>query len=179
MEIHQREFAEIDVCPKCGGAFFDAGEGASVHGASAEAGWLANDGLATKQGRSAIRCPAHAVETAQDYRAQPKTMPAADAPFMDLYLVGDGEVAVEVDLCPECGGFFLDPGEGIALLELAGAVSEEIVTESGAVFAAPPPDGDAPRAAVQGARDRSLFSELARGVFQRVLRERRGLGAFH
>lgn len=179
MDIHQRDFAEIDVCPKCGGAFFDAGEGASVHGAAAEAAWLAQDGLAAKQGRSAIRCPAHAVETSQDYREQPKTMPAADAPFMDLYVVGDGEVSIEVDLCPNCGGFFLDPGEGVALLELAGAVSEQITTESGAVFAAPPPASDAHPATVEGARDRELFSELARGVFQRVLRERRGLGAFH
>lgn len=36
MRAHARQFAEIDVCPQCGGAFFDLGEGVATVGAEAE-----------------------------------------------------------------------------------------------------------------------------------------------
>ncbi len=171
MDVHRRQFAEIDVCPRCGGAFFDAGEGASVHGAAAEVRWLVDDARATRQGRAEVRCPAHAVETASDYRDVPKAMPAADAPWMDLYLVGDAELAVEVDLCPTCGGFFLDAGEGLALLSLAAGVEKQIVTESGAVFSAPPSDNQAQ--AVDQARHRGAFGEMMRAVVGGLMQHQR------
>jgi len=171
MEAHARQFAEIDVCPRCGGAFFDAGEGVAVHGPAAEPRWLIEDGEAVRQGRAEIRCPAHAVETAGDYRDAPRSLPSGDAPWMDLYLIGDGEAAVEVDLCPTCGGFFLDPGEGLALLDLAGGLEEAIVTQSGARLAAPPTDTHV--RTVESARHRSAFKQLMLGVFDGVLSDHR------
>lgn len=177
METHRREFAEIDLCPRCGGAFFDPGEGVAVHGAAAEPSWLVEDGEAVKKGRAQVRCPAHAVQTASDYRESPKAMPAPDAPWMDLWVIGDGEAAVEVDLCPTCGGFFLDPGEDLALLDLAAGVEQTIETESGARFAAPP--GHVQQESVDQARHRGAFGEMMRGIFDGLVQHQRNRRIAH
>lgn len=171
MRAHARHFAEVDVCPQCGGAFFDLGEGVAVVGAEAEPQFLIRDGKAHRVGRAEIRCPAHATETGGDYRSAPKTTPAADAPQMELYRVGEGELAVEVDYCPACGGFFLDAQEDVALLDLARGVERAIETETGARFAAPP--AEAHGEVVSGARTRSAFEEMMRGVFDGMVEHQR------
>lgn len=149
--VHARHFAEIDTCPRCHGAFFDAGEGVAVHGGHAELQFLVADGKAVRRGPSELRCPAH---SAGDGGAD------GEAPLMSVYVIGRGEDAIEVDHCGTCGGFFFDHGEGEALVEVADRA--ELKTGSGASFAAPP------RAThddvVDAARNRGTLSEMARGV---------------
>lgn len=157
MEVHRRTFAELDVCPDCGGTFLDPGEGAAVHGAGAEATFLVQDGNARKIGPSALRCPAH-------------DEPAA---VMGLYRVGVGDDAIEIDHCAACGGVFLDAGEDVALLELAAHAERVIESRGGARFAAPP---DAAHVDVVDAQreegGKSLFGELVRGLLWGATRHR-------
>lgn len=140
MRPETRQFAVIDVCPECGGAFFDRGEGVAAVGAGVEPEFLIADGEATKIGPSALRCPAHETQSGGDYRSRPVTRPTDDAPLMDAYRVGSGESAVELDHCPACGGFFLDAEEDVRLLDLERGVTGHVETHTGARFAAPPDD---------------------------------------
>lgn len=121
MQAHSRAFAEIDVCSRCGGAFLDAGEGVMVHGTAAEPEMLASDGKAVATGQGTLQCPAG----------------HAGAPSMETWEVRRGEDRVEIDWCRTCGGFFLDAGEGDALLELAERTERVIRSRDGAAFAAP------------------------------------------
>ncbi|HJL19395.1 MAG TPA: zf-TFIIB domain-containing protein [Sandaracinaceae bacterium LLY-WYZ-13_1] len=171
MSAHRQQFAEIDVCPQCGGTFFDAGEGVATLGADAEPKFLVQDGRARRLGPSTLRCPAHATATAGNYRSGPRTLPATDAPIMTLYEIGSGPDAVEVDHCPTCGGFFLDAGEDDELLALTREVVHRIETQSGARFAAPP--GDAQADVVDGARTRSAYEEMMKGVFDWMVQKER------
>lgn len=171
MRAHARQFAEIDVCPQCGGAFFDLGEGVATVGAEAEPRFLIDDGRATKLGPAPIRCPAHATEDGGDYRSGPTLAPASDAPQMDLYRVGEGEGAIEVDYCPACGGFYLDADEDAYLFDIARDVEHTIETASGAQFAAPP--GQAHDQVVSGARKRSAFQEMMKGMLDGMVQHQR------
>ena len=171
MRPHARQFAEIDVCPQCSGAFFDLGEGVAAVGAEVEPRFLIDDGRAAKVGPSSLRCPAHATESGGDYRSAPMTKPASDAPIMILYRVGEGELAVEVDYCPTCGGFYLDADEDVGLLDVARGVEQAIQTTSGARFAAPP--GDAHAKVVDAARTRGAFEEMMRGVVDGLVEHQR------
>lgn len=160
MKVHARAFAEIDVCPRCGGAFLDAGEGVMVHGTEAEPEMLEADGRATDTGRRELRCPARHARGA----------PAK----MEVWEVAAGDEKVEVDWCRACGGFFLDAGEGVALLELAERTEELIRSETGAAFAPPPPDAAASVVdAYREEKGRSFFGELAKGLVSSSLRYRR------
>jgi len=162
MEVHSRAFAQIDQCPRCQGAFLDAGEGVAVHGADAEPSFLLEDGRASKSGRSELRCPAHgAVGEAGD----PFLPVATSAPWMDVYVIGDGQDAIEIDYCGACGGFYLDAGEGAALLELAQRAEQVLQSRTGAGFVAPPVER--PADVVDEARERQgrgLFSEMVKGL---------------
>lgn len=121
-QVTRHTFAEIDTCPQCGGAFFDPGEGASTHGAAGEASFLVRDGRAQIVRVSPYACP----NTSHEPMA------------MQVYAVGFGENAIEIDYCVRCAGFFLDRGEGAALATLE-ARPELVETASGARFSAPPP----------------------------------------
>lgn len=119
--VVRKTFAEIDVCPQCAGVFLDPGEGVAIHGADSEASFLVRDGRAHIVRKSPYACPSSAHE----------------ATTMDVYAVGFGPTAIEIDYCARCAGFFLDHGEGAALDALD--ASEEVTTSSGARFSAPPP----------------------------------------
>ncbi len=155
LSAHSRAFAEIDVCSQCGGAFLDAGEGVMVHGAGAEPAMLAEDGRAQRTGTGALRCP-------------------ADHARMETWEVGaDGET-IEVDWCRTCGGFFLDAGEGDALLALAARAEGVLRARGGASFAAPPADAGASVVdAYRREHGKSLFAEMIRGLFSGSARLRR------
>jgi Zn-finger nucleic acid-binding protein len=159
MRHEARQFAQIDLCAKCGGAFFDPGEGVAVHGAEAEPGFLIAEGKARKLRAGSLRCPAH----------------AADAPLMDVYAIGGEEETIEIDYCAGCGGFFLDAGEDAALLDLAAAAEAPLLTtEGGARFALPP--GDARTGVVDEARrtkGKSAFKEMMLGIFDGLVEHQR------
>lgn len=145
-QVTRQTFAEIDTCPQCGGAFFDPGEGASTHGAAGEASFLVRDGRARIVRISPFACPNAAHEPTP----------------MQVYAVGFGESAIEVDYCPRCAGFFLDRGEGAALAAIE-ARPDVVETASGARFSAPPAL-DRESQAIEQARaqsDKSFFELFA------------------
>ncbi len=149
MNAQKLAFAEVDICPRCGGAFFDPGETMAVHSASAEPAWLIEAGRARSGGKSELCCPAH------------------DEPLpMTIYLVGDEAAPVEIDYCPRCGGAFLDDGEGGLLTDAALSSQRDAVQgATGATFAAPP--GEANEQVVDEARarkGRGFFAEFLRGI---------------
>lgn len=124
MSPTKKTFAEIDVCPGCGGTFLDAGEGMSAFGAEAEARFLVEDGRATRTGQSRRGCP-------------------AGHGSMTTFSVRRTESAVEIDLCEECGGYFFDAGEGEALAAFESAAPGTF---------APPPRTSAQDLAIAEAR---------------------------
>ena len=138
----RRTFAEIDVCPQCAGVFLDPGEGVSTHGADSEAAFLVRDGRARIVRSSPYACPSASHEPTG----------------MQVYAVGFGETAIEIDYCPRCTGFFLDHGEGAALAALE-REDETVETSSGARFSAPPKLDRQSQAIAQAQR------ESSRGLF--------------
>ena len=111
----KRTFAEVDVCPKCGGTFLDAGEGVSAFGPDAEVKFLLDDGRARRVGPSVRRCPAE--HTANESESVRK----AGATMTTFAIRKPDESHVEVDLCELCGGYFFDAGEGEALAAMDAA----------------------------------------------------------
>lgn len=173
MEIHSRAFAEVDQCPRCQGAFLDPGEGVAVHGAHAEPSFLLEDGRARLKGRSELRCPAHGAPNGAG-AGGPFLHAAPSAPLMDIYVIGADPDAIEIDYCGTCGGFYLDAGEGAALLELAERAEQVIRSRTGAEFAAPPADHQ--DRVVDEARERKgkgLFAEMVKGLIYGSVQYRR------
>lgn len=119
MSAHPTTFAELDVCPKCRGTFFDPGEGVAAHGQVVEASFLLADGRAERVRESALRCPAHGVKAQGAYRDAGRLEAKDDAPRMNVLAVKVGSRVIEIDACPECRGFFLDAGEPEQLLAIA------------------------------------------------------------
>lgn len=156
-EIVRKTFAEIDVCPRCGGLFLDRGEGMALHGADSDASFLVEDGRAHLVRKSDLVCP------------NETHGPTA----MDTYAVGFAEDAIELESCPSCKGVFLDRGEDA---EIEAREGNEVRTATGARFSAPP-ETDRQALAVEAARaekNESLFSrffgDLVRGTGE-VLRD--------
>jgi Zn-finger nucleic acid-binding protein len=115
-----RTFATLDTCPQCGGVFAEMGEGITALKHETELSDLVANGKADMVGVSTIACPSgHGI--------------------MTVYRVKGGPDALEVDVCPTCGGVFFDAGEAELFGELAKR-SDELVTASGARFSAPPRD---------------------------------------
>ncbi len=120
MKLVSKTFAEIDVCPGCHGTWLDPGEAVATFGAGAEMSFLTQEGAARRATATNMPCP------------------AGHAPVMlEIWVVGEGAEAIEIDVCPTCRGFFLDDGEGAALDALRDR-GEDVVTASGARFSAPP-----------------------------------------
>lgn len=157
LEIVKKPFAEIDVCPRCGGLFLDRGEGMALQGADSDPSFLVEDRRAHLVRKSELVCPSE-----------------AHAPIaLDTYAIGFGEDAIEFESCPTCKGIFLDRGEDESLEARAG---HEVRTATGALFSAPPAT-DRQALAVEAARvekDESFFArffgDLLRGTGQ-VLRD--------
>jgi len=99
MSPTKRTFATLDVCPSCHGTFLDAGEGVAAFGPNAEIKFLIDDGRAHLVGTSTRAC-------------------ANGHGPMRTFAIKKADGTLEIDLCEECGGFFLDAGEGEALAAL-------------------------------------------------------------
>jgi Zn-finger nucleic acid-binding protein len=155
MEIVRKPFAELDVCPRCGGIFLDRGEGTALHGADSDASFLVEDGRARLVRASELACPSAAHEPA----------------FMDVFAVGYEGEQIEFEHCRACKGVFLDRSEDEALEEAEG---REVRTASGARFSAPP-GVDHQSAAIEQVRAEKgeslfarFFGDLVRGTGQVV-----------
>lgn len=105
-EALRKPFATLDACPRCGGLFLEPGDGAALRGAASDPTFLVKDGRARRVGASALVCPSD----------------AHPAQAMDVFAVGEGSEAVEIDACPTCGGVFLDRGEDQAIEERVSGV---------------------------------------------------------
>lgn len=141
-QIVRKTFAEIDVCPQCGGVFLDAGEGVAIHGAEADASFLVKDGRAHLVRASELACPSS---------AHPATA-------MNVFAIGFGEQSIEFEHCGACHGVFLDHGEGAAM-EAMERTEQEVTTATGARFSAPPATDRHAAAvdAVRAEKGRSFF----------------------
>ncbi len=97
----QRNDVTVDVCPRCQGAFFDAGEARALLGENAEPSTWERTSAARFVGRRRLLCPAgHGRLTAYALKAPPET-----------------GTEVEVDVCPVCLGMWLDAWEGARLAQ--------------------------------------------------------------
>jgi Zn-finger nucleic acid-binding protein len=85
--------AELDVCGKCGGQFFDSGEMFAAFGVKADPSyWDREETGGVVRGGSKIKCPRCQVD-----------MLIQDIKYEDSH--------VEIDRCGTCGGIYLDKGE--------------------------------------------------------------------
>ena len=148
-ELVKKPFAEIDLCPRCGGIFLDRGEGVALHGADSDPSFLVEDGRAHLVRASELGCPS-----------------AAHGPVaMQVFAVGFGGDAIEFEHCPQCRGIFLDRGEDEEL-EAAAGNGAGFTTAGGARFSAPP-SVDRQAQAIEAARaekDRGLFATFFRDL---------------
>lgn len=109
-EEHKNE-AFIDICPKCGGMFFDQGEMFSACGARADAMYWDRPETSAGMKESTLHCPrcdGHML--AQD--------------------VKHGSVHVEIDRCAHCQGIWLDKGEIEKIFEISDAMKPVIDAET-------------------------------------------------
>lgn len=83
---------ELDICRRCGGAFFESGEEKEVLGIPASPESWRGFSFTHLVGQSQLKCP-------------------KDAKTLRSYEIQSGEKKVEIDLCEECGGMWVDSGE--------------------------------------------------------------------
>jgi len=103
--------AVIDVCPKCQATYFDVGELFAALGSSADPSFWDRPESAGAVRDSGFGCPrCKAAMLAQD--------------------ITYGEHKVEIDRCSQCGGVFLDGGEGERLKALGAAAMDTVLEES-------------------------------------------------
>ncbi len=92
MKEHHEGDAVLDVCGKCGGQFFDAGEMFGAFGIKADPSNWDRDETAGPVRESTIQC-------------------ARCGAKMLLQDISEGSDKVEIDRCGKCGGIWLDKGE--------------------------------------------------------------------
>lgn len=98
-ETHVGE-AQLDVCPKCTGQFFDSGEMFASFGLKADPSYWDRSETGGAVRNSEIHCP----------RCE-HTMLLQDVAY-------EGE-KVEIDRCRSCGGIWLDKGEVDTLIKIS------------------------------------------------------------
>lgn len=103
---------ELDGCARCGGVFYDFRELSARLGQEVER-WL-EGGLAFPLGVSSRRCPAH----------------GADALLMDTYRFDDAG-GLEIEVCKDCKGVWLDGGEEESLREFSAVLERSWAWLSG------------------------------------------------
>jgi membrane associated rhomboid family serine protease/Zn-finger nucleic acid-binding protein len=109
LEAVDHEGVELDHCHRCGGTFLDPHEEAEKLGSFASPATWKNTEIATFRGSGELICP-------------------HDQAVMDKYKVAfDGE-KVNVDVCPQCAGLWLDANEGIMLRQIVMTAGQDFNT---------------------------------------------------
>jgi len=100
----------LDHCRRCGGTFLDPGEESVAIGFPAAPQVWEQSSVTHKMKSSKLRCP-------ED-----------QAPLI-TYAVAFEDERVEVDLCPECSGLWLDAQEGMKLRDIVMAAGQSTETD--------------------------------------------------
>lgn len=102
--------AALDVCNKCGGQFFDAGEMFGAFGIKADGSYWDRAETASAMKDSDIHCP----------RCEH---------MMLLQEIKHGAHKVDIDRCRSCGGIWLDKGEVETLMKIGEAMQPIVDAE--------------------------------------------------
>jgi Zn-finger nucleic acid-binding protein len=97
---HEAGEAELDVCGKCGGQFFDSGEMFASFGIKADPSYWDRPETGGTVKDSEIHCPLCGV-------------------FMLTQDVKYEDKSVEIDRCGKCGGIWLDKGEVQSIMTIS------------------------------------------------------------
>lgn len=111
MKEERKNETFIDICPKCGGMFFDQGEMFAACGARADPSYWDRPETGGTMKNSTLhcsRCDGHML--AQD--------------------VKHGSLHVEIDRCAHCGGIWLDKGELEKIIEVAEGMKPTVEAEA-------------------------------------------------
>lgn len=102
--------AEVDVCPRCHGTFLDAGDAKAMLGDNAEPQTWQRTSAASFKGKGKLRCPdGHGALSVYNLQAPP----------------GSG-VDVDIDVCPECRGMWLDQWEAARVAQATRALMQSV-----------------------------------------------------
>jgi len=99
LDVVVHDGVQLDHCHRCGGTFLDPGEAREEFGAAASPQAWKSTSLTTLLGISPLRCP-------------------NDDAFFEEYSVAYEGESVNVDLCPNCSGLWLDAREGQKLKDI-------------------------------------------------------------
>jgi membrane associated rhomboid family serine protease len=108
-EITYKE-TELDHCHRCGGSYLEPEGGPKVFGPFVDPAVWAGSEIARDLGRWQLYCP-------------------TDGSALKVYEVEYGEESVEIDLCPQCRGIWLDKEEGTALRDIVMSAGQDETTE--------------------------------------------------
>jgi membrane associated rhomboid family serine protease/Zn-finger nucleic acid-binding protein len=118
--------ADVDVCPRCRGAFVHPAAGDVVWGTRQDLEAWASRGLARSRGLGRLSCPA-------------RDAAAPHGPMSVWTVDVAGGVSVDVDVCDRCLGLWLDAGESRRLLRMRHAVQRAPASSSTPPMNEPPP----------------------------------------
>ncbi|GBC63222.1 rhomboid family intramembrane serine protease [Desulfonema ishimotonii] len=96
---------QLDHCRRCGGTFLDPGEATEIFGVFTDPEQWKSSEITRELGPAHYHCPDHQIP-------------------MTTYEVRFGSQCVEIDLCPECGGMWLDAREGVRLRNIVMAAGQ-------------------------------------------------------
>ena len=102
--------AELDVCGKCGGQFFDSGEMFAAFGIKADPSYWDNEKTGGTVKQADIHCPICGT-----------FMLSQDVKYEGIH--------VELDRCGKCGGIWLDRGEVDTLMKIADKLAPVLEAE--------------------------------------------------
>lgn len=100
---------ELDHCHRCGGSYLEPEGGAQLFGPFVDPAVWAGSEIARDLGRWQLYCP-------------------TDGSALKVYEVEYGEESVEIDLCPQCRGIWLDKEEGTALRDIVMSAGQDETT---------------------------------------------------
>lgn len=116
MKEQLRAEAYIDVCPKCGGTFFDHGEMYAALGMNADPSYWDRP------------------ETTSSFADAPIHCPRCDG-HMQIHALAHGTTKVDIDRCGHCRGIWLDKGEAEKIVAIGQGMAGTIDAERAAAQA--------------------------------------------
>ena len=110
LDVVTHDDATLDHCPRCGGTFLDPGEETEMFGVVVSPGVWEQSSVTHNLGPSRLKCP-------------------EDQAHFTKYAVGFENESVEVDLCEQCSGMWLDAKEGMKLRDIVMEAGQSTETD--------------------------------------------------